>query len=74
MIDGSIILGDVAKGSPAETAGLKEGDVLIGINNLVGQNLQLFKTALQAAGEKVRLIINRDGKLMEITFRIKSIL
>ena len=74
MIDGQIILGDVAKGSPAEVAGLKEGDVLIGINNLVGQNIQLFKTALQAVGEKVRLIINREGKLMEITFRIKSIL
>ncbi len=74
MIDGTIILGDVAKGSPAELAGLKEGDVLIGINNLVGQNIQLFKTALQAVGEKVRLIINREGKLMEITFKIKSIL
>lgn len=74
MIDGRIILGDVAKGSPAEVAGLKEGDVLIGINNLVGMNIQLFKTALQAAGEKVRLIINRDGQLMEFTFKIKSIL
>jgi hypothetical protein len=74
MIDGSIILGDVAKSSPAELAGLKEGDVVIGINNLVGQNLQQFKTALQAVGEKVRLIINRDGKLMEFTFKIKSIL
>jgi Aspartyl protease/PDZ domain len=74
MIDGEVILGDVAKGSPAEKAGLKEGDVLIGINNIVGQNIQLYKTALQAAGDKVRLIINREGVLMEFSFKIKSIL
>jgi len=74
MIDGRIILGDVAKGSPAETAGLKEGDIVIGINNVLGQNLQLFKNALQAAGEKIKIIVNRDGDLLEYTFKIKSIL
>ena len=74
MIDGRIILGDVATGSPAEAAGLKEGDIVIGINNVLGQNLQLFKTALQAAGEKIKIIVNRDGDLLEYTFKIKSIL
>ena len=72
-VDGEIILGDVASKSPAEEAGLKEGDVLIGINNLLNQNIQAYKTALQAAGEKIRMIINRDGQLMEFNFRIKSI-
>lgn len=73
-IDGQIILGDVATGSPAAAAGLKEGDELIGINNLIGQNIQQFKTALQVAGEKIRMIIRRDGQLMEFNFKIKSIL
>jgi hypothetical protein len=73
-VDGKILLGDVAIGSPAALAGLEEGDVLIGINNVIGQNIQQFKTALQAAGEKVRLIVSRDGKLMEFNFKIKSIL
>ena len=73
-VDGQIILGDVASKSPAEAAGLKEGDVLIGINNLIGQNIQVYKTALQAAGDKIRMIINRDGQLMEFNFKIKSIL
>jgi len=73
-IDGVIVLGDVATKSPAEAAGLKEGDVLIGINNLLGQNIQQFKTALQAAGEKIKMIISRDGQLMEFNFKIKSIL
>lgn len=72
-IDGKILLGDVAIGSPAALAGLQEGDVLVGINNVIGQNIQQFKTALQAAGEKVRVIVSRDGKLMEFNFKIKSI-
>jgi len=74
MVDGRVILGDVAKGSPAEAAGLQEGDIVIGINNVVGQNIQLFKTALQATGEKIKMIISRDGDLHEYTFRIKSIM
>ena len=74
MVDGYILLGDVAEGSPAAIAGLKEGDIVLGINNIVGQNLQLFKSALQSAGEKVRMIVNRDGELMEFTFKIKTIL
>jgi predicted metalloprotease with PDZ domain len=73
-IDGLIILGDVATGSPAAVAGLKEGDELIGINNLIGQHLQQFKSALQVAGEKIRMIIRRDGQLIEFNFKIKSIL
>ena len=74
MVDGRIILGDVATGSPAEAAGLREGDIVIGINNMLGQNIQQFKTALQATGEKIKMIVNRDGELLEYTFRIKSIL
>ena len=73
-IDGEIILGDVAIGSPAEVVGLREGDILVGINNLLGANIQQFKTALQSAGEKIKMIVTRDGKLMEFNFKIKSIL
>jgi hypothetical protein len=73
-VDGKIVLGDVATGSPAAAAGLKEGDELIGINNVLGQNLQQFKTVLQAPGEKIKIIITRDGELMEFHFKIKSIL
>jgi hypothetical protein len=74
MVDGYILLGDVAQGSPAELAGLQEGDIVLGINNIIGQNLQLYKSALQNAGEKVKVIVNRDGELMEFTFKIKTIL
>ena len=73
-VDGQIVLGDVATASPAEVAGLREGDILVGINNLLGANIQQYKTALQSSGEKVKIIVTRDGKLMEFSFKIKSIL
>src|SRR5436190_4542385 len=74
FIDGHTVIGDVAINSPAEEAGLQEGDVLVGINNLLEANIQQYKTALQTAGEKVRIIVTREGKLMEFNLRIKSIL
>lgn len=74
LIDNKIVLGDVADGSPAAIAGLKEGDVVVGINNLINQNLQQYKTALQVPGERIKMIISRKGDLMEFNFKVKSIL
>ena len=74
FIDGLIILGDVAKGSPAESAGLKEGDVVMAVNNNFSQNMNQYKIALQAASERIKLIIRRNNELMEISFKTKSIL
>ena len=72
--EGEIILGDVAKGSPAEKAGLKEGDVVVAVNKNFTQNLQLMKTALQTSGENIRMIIRRDGQLQTFEFKVKNIL
>ena len=74
MVDGQIVLGDVAVGSPAEKAGLKEGDEVIGINTLIGRNMQLYKAALQATGQKIKIVVRRNNELMEFSFKIKSIL
>lgn len=71
--DNSVVLGDVAKGSPAEEAGLKEGDRVIAINNNFSQNLQQFKQELQHTGQKVKMVISRNGELLQYNFKIKSI-
>jgi len=74
LINGMIIIGDVAKGSPGEAVGLKEGDEVIAINKNFSQNLNQYKIALQVPGEKVKVVFRRDGKLMEVEFKVKSIL
>ena len=73
MIDGKIVIGDVAKGSPAESAGILEGDQVIAINKNFSQNLNAYKVTLQAPNEKIRLIIRRKGELKDIEFKVKSI-
>lgn len=73
-IDGVIFAGDVAKGSPAEAAGLKEGDQVLAVNKNFSQNLNQYKIALQVPNEKIKLIIRRDGAIREIEFKVKSIL
>jgi hypothetical protein len=74
FIDGKITVGDVAINSPAQQAGLLEGDVVVAVNKNFNQNLQQYKTAIQHANQKVRIIIQRDGELKEFEFRVKSIL
>jgi hypothetical protein len=74
MENGQIILGDVAKGSPAEAVGLKEGDVVVAVNKNFSQNLQQYKLAMQNAGDKLKIIIQRDGELKEFDLKVKSIL
>jgi len=71
---GQILVGDVAKGSPAEASGLKEGDLVVGVNKNFSQNLQQYKLALQTPAQKVKVIVQRDGELKEFEFKVKSIL
>jgi hypothetical protein len=72
-IDDIIIAGDVAVGSPAEAAGIKEGDEIVAVNKNFTQNLNQYKLAMQVANEKLKLIIRRNGELMEKEFKVKSI-
>jgi hypothetical protein len=74
LIDGIITAGDIAKGSPAEEAGLMEGDQVLAINNNFSQNLNQYKVAMQTPNEKVKIIYRRNGVIMEAEFKVKSIL
>jgi hypothetical protein len=72
-VEGYIIVGDVAKGSAAELAGLKEHDIVLAVNNNFSQNLNQYKIALQAPNQKIKLIIRRETELKEIIFKVASI-
>ena len=74
LINGVITIGDVAKGSPGEAAGILEGDIVIAINKDFSQNLNQYKIALQKSYDKVSLVIRRNGELKEVNIKVKSIL
>ena len=73
LLNGVIIVGDVAKGSPAEAVGLKEGDEVIAINKNLLHNLNAYKIALQAPNQKIKIIIRREGEMREFEFKVRSI-
>lgn len=72
--NGRVVLGDVANGSPAEQAGLKEGDVVIAVNRNFTQSLQAFKAELQGNRERIKMIVLRNGVLLDYEFKVQSIL
>ncbi len=73
LLNGVIVVGDVAKGSPAEAVGLKEGDEVIAVNKNLMHNLNAYKIALQAPNQKIKIIIRRDGEMREFEFKVRSI-
>jgi len=73
-IEGEIRIGDIMPESPADKAGLKQDDVVLAVNNNFSNNIQIYKNILQNVGEKVKIIVKRNGLLQEHTMRVKSIL
>jgi predicted metalloprotease with PDZ domain len=73
-VDGKILLGDVAKGSPAEAAGLKEGDEVIALNNNFTQNFNNYKYIIQSTTGKLKIIVMRNGELQQYEIKMKTII
>jgi hypothetical protein len=74
-VEGEIRVGDVMKDSPAEKAGFKLDDVVIGVNDNMSQNLQLYKSMLQNTGDRIKVLVNRpDSGMVELSLKVKSIL
>ncbi|MEC5147840.1 aspartyl protease family protein [Chitinophaga sp. 212800010-3] len=74
LINGRVEVTDIIKGSPAEKAGFKKGDIILAINNNMGPNLQLFREILKNIGTRAVCLISRDNELLLKRLPIKSIL
>jgi hypothetical protein len=68
-----IVVMDVQKESPAEKAGLKDEDFLIGVANNLSGNIQTYKNLLENEGEKIDLLIRRGADLLIIKLKVGSI-
>lgn len=73
-IDGSIVVEDVIPGSPAEKAGLKKDDIIIGVDKNFTNNIMAYKSILQSVKEKIKITISRNNKLSQVTIKPQSIL
>ena len=74
VINNEIVVTDVMKGSPAEKAGFLPDDVIMAVNNNFSKNIQVYKTALQNTGERIRILVYRSGQPLLLTLKVKSIL
>lgn len=74
QIEQNIMVVDIMPGSPGEKAGFKPDDIILSIDNNFSKNVQAFKTALQNAGNTVRILVLRNGQPLLLKLRIKNIL
>jgi hypothetical protein len=61
-------IGGVTEGSPADKAGLKQGDIIIKFGGVSVENLREYSNALKAKqpGDKVQLEVMRGEELLEV--------
>lgn len=62
------VVSSVESGGPAEAAGLQEGDALVSVNGKPASSEEAQSLAATAAGGNVKLRVNRDGQIIEISF------
>jgi serine protease Do len=69
-----VYIAKFTESSPAAEAGLREGDILIGINHIKIKNLaQLYEAlANYKPGDEVKVVIDRKGKEMTIPVKLRS--
>ena len=71
-VSGKIYIVNVIKGSPADSSGLKQGDMLVSVDNHQIKGKSIFQVAQYIKGalnETVTLVISRDGN--KLTKKIK---
>jgi hypothetical protein len=74
LINGSITVTDIIKDSPAEKAGFKFGDIIIGVENNFSNNIQAYKVLMQNAKARLRVLVMREGQPQVMYMKVKSIL
>ncbi len=71
------VVDKILRNSPAEEAGLSEGDELVYINNSPANSLtisDIYKLLQKGEGKEVRLFVRRDGQMLFTHFALKRLI
>lgn len=72
-----VVVTDIDKGSPAETAGMKVADVILKMEGTEVKNSESVQQILNAGdfkvGDKMEFTVYRDGKMMEMRLTLKTL-
>lgn len=71
--NGLIRIDDITQGSPAEKAGLLNGDIVISVNGNFSNNVTSYRDLLQQTGQRINIIVSRDGQLKLIGMKVGKI-
>jgi len=66
--EGTVLVSQVTEGSPAEDAGLLRGDILLELGGEVVDGISRFRNSIAELdpGTEVELLVQRDGREMEV--------
>ena len=67
-----LLVTEVQRGSPADTAGLEPGDEVVSVNGVTAASLVRFHRELAAGGSSVKLGVRRGAEHRELTVRLVS--
>jgi hypothetical protein len=75
LLDGKVIVTAVMPNSPADLAGLREGDMILEINGDKNPDVQTYQNLLKTRGPKVRVRVRRsNGEDAMVAVKVSSIL
>ena len=74
VIDGDIKVIDVMENSPAAKAGFKAEDIIMAVENNFSKNIQTYKNLMQTPGQRLKVLVLREGAPVILTLKVKSVL
>lgn len=72
--EGKIMVDDVVANSPGALAGIQKDDVLISAGDDYSNNITQYRTLLQTANTKIKVIVKRKEQLIKLVIKPISIL
>jgi membrane-associated protease RseP (regulator of RpoE activity) len=68
-VDGGVLVIDVAPGTPAATAGMQAGDVIVNLDRVQVRSVDALRLGISRAGDTLPVTLIRRGSSLEVLLR-----